>query len=384
MNTVNGSPIGDWKLCVGYRGLWFLDADCFDVAELDLAEQVTVKLGDLTLLGKATAGPAYLDQRSIQVVAGNGGWGSVLPARSYHNDAGVKVATVLADLAKAAGETIGTVPETRLGADFFRESGLASTALEAAIKSTNWFVDYDGVTQISDREATSPDPAHYSVLSYSPRRNDAKLSVDDPSVVTVGSQLEIAGQTLTVRSLKLESKGNKLLCEVWFGDATNAGNYSDDGDLLLRIIRKELSKMLLGVYRYRVVRMNNDRADIQPVDESAGLPNASNVELAFAVLPQLAPSCEVGVIFLNGDRSEPRIISCAGATRANHQPTRLDLGGTEGYAAAFVGSIVNFYFPPASLISGLLDGVPFSGTMTAVQAATGVIQSGSTKVFVKP
>ena len=99
-----------------------------------MSGSVTIEIGDLSLTGTITDSGTFAEQRRARVVAGAGGWGTLVVAQHYHNDltddggGGVLAQTVADDAARLVGETIGTfvVTDARIGADYVRESGLAS------------------------------------------------------------------------------------------------------------------------------------------------------------------------------------------------------------------------------------------------------------------
>jgi hypothetical protein len=111
--TVNGAPCTRMRMQLGSWGAGHVDAD---LTEPDaLAGAVTVQLADVTAKGTVIAGGVANGRAAYRIVLGAAGWATALPAKGYHNDAGVKAALVLADAARACGETLGAAPATLLG-----------------------------------------------------------------------------------------------------------------------------------------------------------------------------------------------------------------------------------------------------------------------------
>ena len=165
-------------------GCWLAQVVCPEAAALEGATTVTV--GDLTLVGKAdpTCSTAYLTRTHLTVVGGLG-WRSAIPARHYHNDAGVKLANVLETTAGESGESVSVSSAERVGVDYVRPRGPASDALRDL--APDWFVDFAGVTQIATRPPTElGDVDGYEVLSFDPVLRCVNLKVTKPGVVVPG------------------------------------------------------------------------------------------------------------------------------------------------------------------------------------------------------
>jgi hypothetical protein len=394
---VNGHRVTHLRLHVGNVGPWHLEAD-FE-GEPELTGQVTAHVGALALVG--TVAPRQTGRFGLQtrtrIDAGAGGWARELARKHYHNDGGVLARTIAVDAAREAGEQLGTfVPASeRVGRDFVREQGLASTTLEAAIGAVPWHVDYAGVTHVGARAAVEASPEAYKVLAFDPRSKWATLSVDDPRTVTIGSVisqgLEVPG---TVREFELVVTPDELRMRVWLGGGDN-----EPGKLamLMRsIIERASDGRLLGVYRYRVVSMAPDgRVNLQAVRKDAGLPDAKPISMwpgVAGVHAELAAGAEVLVQFLEGDRTMPIITSFAGVDGKGFVPEQITLAGDAGSEVVRKGDAVEVLLPPF-VAAGLVTvpppvmGVtvptpmPFQATFTSsLGKAIGVATGGSTKV----
>lgn len=217
--SVAGKHIVAMRGSVPWGGAWVIDATLDQV--VDLSGSVDVVVGGMTL--KGTIDPKYSGtfafQSKVRVVAGGNGWRNVLPARAYHNDAGVKVLTVLLDLCAGCGETLlGVVApaKERLGADFVRMEGPASRALSQIITPADWWVDYAGATNVG-RRAQSEVSGDLTILDFDAGSKVATVVAPDPSVVGIGSILrdERLRAPLMVREITIELAGSALRLACW-------------------------------------------------------------------------------------------------------------------------------------------------------------------------
>jgi hypothetical protein len=318
------------RLTVGNKGPWQADVDFDDVA--DVSGAVVLTIGALKLSGTVVDSGVFGGSTRVRIVAGAGGWGAEVAAKGYHNDAGVKARIVADDAARAVGESLGSFLPTaeRIGADYVRQAGPASTALEDALGGALWWVDYQGVTQCTPRPKTTPAPSAYQVLAYDPRDSVVTLAADDPSTIVVGSVLSGGGLdgSLTVRDLELTvDKGELRIAALCGGEA--AGDARLAG-LLRSIIARATDGKLFGAYRYRVLKMSADRVDLQAVRKDAGLPDVANVSMWPGVAGShatLTPGAEVLVQFIEGDRTMPIVTHFAGKDGTGFAPVLVTLGG---------------------------------------------------------
>ena len=121
--TIAGAHCQKVDLYASQTGPWYLDAILDDISD-EVTGLVVCQFGTLQLVG--TVVPAYSGafvlQRSLRVIAGAGGWGTLLRPKSYHDDNGVQHLTVAKDAARECGETLGNTDfgSGSLGTDFVR------------------------------------------------------------------------------------------------------------------------------------------------------------------------------------------------------------------------------------------------------------------------
>lgn len=341
--SIAGVTVSSLVLHVPPVGPWWADAVLVDGSEV--SGSVEIAIGDsLTLRGTVIPARAglFAEQRSTRIVAGGGGWASMLDARAYHNDSGVSARTVAADAATAAGETLGAFSPAFpiVGIDYVRTSGAAAVALEAAIGDVAWWVGYDGVTVVGARSTSTPTPESYQVIEFDPIHRVATLGVDDLASITIGSTLaaeERLPDAQTVRELRIEVSGESATVIAWCGDLdTQRGRLPR---VLEAAIEHVTKKRLFGSWRYRVIRMNTDRVELQAV--SPGVPDIGPISMAPGVAgahASLAPGSIVLVEFVEGLRTLPRITHFAGKDGDGFTPVSVLFDASGASASIKLGA----------------------------------------------
>lgn len=377
-------------------GPWVADVDL--EADPVLGQGCVLAIGPtLRLQGTAVSSQAgvFGKQRKLRVVAGAGGWSSVLVTKAYHNDAGVKALLVAQDAARAVGETLGQfVPaRERLGADYTRDSlRVASQVLEDAIgQGVLWWVDFTGTTQVGQRPtAAALLDSSYQVLAFDPRARMATLSLDDVGKLAIGTQLSAPSlpTAQTVREFEIRVEPEAVRVFAWCGgDAQSSGRLSE---LWRSLVERTEQDALFGLYKYRVVRMVGDRVSLQAVRKSAGLPDIEPISQwpgMAGVHAKLTPGSEVLVGFVEGDRSQPVLLHFTGKGGAGHAPVELVIGGEPALPAARQNDQVTVMIPPMAFVGTMtVSGSPpaqLVGTVSpTLQQALGIISTGSSKVKV--
>lgn len=382
--TCGGAECAKVMLHVPGAGPWF--ADCA-LTNADIAAPsgaVELVIGDVTLRGTIDGrhSGTFGGRRSARVVAGGGGWGKAIAAKPYANDAGVKAADVAKDAAVAAGETLGATPGDSLGNHFTREAGPASRAIDIAAGGLSWWVDFGGVTQVGKRFSV-PAAATARVLDYEPMQQRATLTVESLNNLPIGATLSDSRWTgaLTVASLEVTIDDSGLRVSAWLGNA--ADNLLET---MRRLIGRLMPPQLVGTYKYRVVRMNVDRVDLQIVNKAAGLPDLATVDMWPGISgahAELTPGTLVAVTFLDGSRADPIITSFVGRGGPGNIPKSLTLGPVDtANPAARKADTVTMMWPPMAFV-GQVNSLPASGVLTALVGQTlGTITTGSAKVSI--
>lgn len=327
--AVDGNAATGATVYVPNRGVWYADVDLAEAP--DLSGGVTLAIGDLLLVGTvdARADGTRRETRRTRIVGGAGQWGASLPAKHYHNDAGVKALLVAQDAAREAGETLGAfAPTGTVGVDYVRAMGPASRALEDVIGSSTWWVDFDGVTQVGERPTSTPVAGAVVVEEYDPRTRVATLAMDDIASVAIGSVLSDGlDAPQTIRDLEFRVNPDSARVLAWCGaDGSSSGRFAD---LLRGIVGKIVGELATGPILYRVSRVTVDRVELQIVNRRDGLPDLLPVSMwpgVAGVHATLTPGAEVLVEFVDGDRTRPIITHFAGKGGAGFVPVRIDFG----------------------------------------------------------
>jgi hypothetical protein len=291
-------------------------------SELSASGQATIEIADRSYVGTIVRGSTVYGRSRYRIVAGQGGWGGSVEARSYYDTAGVEAAKILADLASDAGETIAGLPTTRLGQHYARHGGIASRVLHE-LAPRAWYVDAAGVTQYGQRASatytgsdtrTAVDPAAgYVDLAVS------ELGVLDPGVVVDG------GAPATDIEITLDA--TRLTVRVYRGTT-----HSRELDALARLMDSlDPNRRFHAVYEYRVVTQDGYALNLQPVRASSGMPDLERVPV------RLPPGyrCEhllgslVTVAFLDGDASRPRVITGDDAGAPGWTPDEIRIEATD-------------------------------------------------------
>lgn len=362
-------------------GPWFADVTLAEAKATTPAGSIELVIGDVTLRGTVSVpSDTYGERRTLRVIAGAGGWGKQLPSRHYGNDAGVKDSAIAADAARAAGETLApgaTLPGTR-AAHYVRNAGPASRTLEDAAAGVPWWVDYAGVTQVGQRFVTVPGKGA-RILDYAITSQHVTLAVDSLNDIAIGAQLidpRWLG-TLVASSLEISVTASALRVTAWIGKGADSLVES-----LRALVARLMPQGLFGVYRYRVIRMNGDRVDLQVVNKAIGLPDIVTCDQwgVNGIHVKFAMGAEVAVSFLDGDRAAPIISSGVGRGGPGATPDRIELGGRNGADAATKGHTVDVLFPPM-VFTGTINGQPAAGVVSSMTGKTlGTISGGIPRV----
>ncbi len=377
--SAGGQDVTKARLQIPAKGVWFIDLELSE----DTAITGEIVIGEVELFGAVIREGVSNGHRTARVVGGAGGWGQLIQGLGYANDANVKALAVIQDAANAAGESLAAnqaAPNDRIGVKYVRETGPASSVLDAV--GGAWYVDLDGLTYLNARPSPVLDLNKVTVLNYQPGTQWLDLVAPEITDVPVGGTVVVDDQDLVISSLTVDIDEKGVNIRAWVSENVQP---ADRMSLLIGAIAGKSKTELFGLYQYRVVGMAANRVNIQPVDDSSGLPSVSAVSMwsAPGISAELTPGSECAIQFLNGDRTKPVIMAFAPPDSPTHEPVKLNLGGEDGAPIARVGDVVNVLFPPSIPFSGTLAGSPIVGVMTPFTAATAVIQGGSSQVFSK-
>ena len=319
--TISGHRVTNARVQIPAHGIWWADVSTDDEVELEGA--VSIEVSDLLLEGTVVSGGPYQGRSSFRVTGGAGGWGKVIAARAYTNDAGVKLSTILADAAVDAGETLDVTSlasTDRLAGHYARENAPAGRVLQV-LKPEAWYVDTTGITRLGSRAAVTLDTSATRV-DFDQARGVLKLASDTiaqflPGVVVDGLEAVDVHHELTPDTLRTTLWGNAL------------GSTSRRVQALERLIRQLLPDYRYHVtYEYRVVTLEGERVNLQPVRVSLGMPDLGRVRVRPGV-PGVRADIPLGsvvlVSFVNADPSRPVVVGFEDA-EGDGFPTVVEVG----------------------------------------------------------
>ncbi len=302
-----------------YGRAWF-DVELTDETALTGAQ--TLSVGARTFAVFVMAGGVAEGKARYRCVAGAGGWGKTIDEKPYHNDAGVKLATVLRDAASACGETMGTMPSTVLGPHFARANDTASDVLHL-LAPRSWYVDTAGVTHVGAWPADT-----YTGDGARTRTNlgagVVELAVDEVANLLPGVSVDGHGPASDV---EYDVDAKRVTVRVYFARAPLTRR--------AEAMRKAVHALdplarYRGTWEYRVVSQSGQRFNLQPVRVSSGMPDLRRVPTRGppGIMATVALGEHVLVAFADCDPSRPNIIAHAAPDAVGWLPTELTLSAT--------------------------------------------------------
>jgi hypothetical protein len=339
----------------------------------------TLTIGQsVTLQGTVNAEQAarWVAGVQLELVAGGGGWASVVPAQDFQSPGGVSAVSVENATASLIGEKVNDPQPVSLGLRWERLNGPASRIFRNPDRS--WYVDPSGITQVGTWPTAQPDPS-VEVLSYDPIRQIAVCSAD--ALILPGTVLTDTSSTprwdgpLTVRDVEMtwDAKGTRATC--WFSTVAAprvAG-------VLQQMVQELAGVASLKRWVYTVVSVSgtglattlNLQATANPDGSASDAPPLANCPMwpglaGLSCSPAL--SSHVAVVFLSPGWSDPVVVHFD-----NTLPTMaaLDATGTVNVAAS--AALMSLLSGAAgqgiarqgdTVIIPLAGPFPFSGTMT--------------------
>lgn len=369
--TLAGNTVTDSRLSIPAWGIAYHDVTID--GETALTGQVPLIVADLTLQCTVLAGGTADGRSFYRLVAGFGGWAKLLPKKSYANDAGVKLSTVLLDAAASVGETFDTttIDQTvRLGPAFVRPDGPACRLLEQ-LSPGNWYVGEDGKTRLGQRAVTTLQATAARVSQID--KAAGTLTLASESIGTILPGITVDG--LVAVDVEHEASTKGIRSKIWGKQNASSRRLSAFRALFDQL---DPNQKFRGVWEYRIVTQDGERLNLQPVRVSTGMPDLSRVY----VRPGL-PGCKalytlgsrVLVGFVDSDPSRPVVLGFEDAEGAGFLPTTLKLAGG-GPAIGRVGDSIQIS------VSEWNAAVPVAGAtaVTITNPMNGTISSGSPKV----
>lgn len=305
---LNGVRATKCRLNMSLVGAWWADVELID--ERTIAGAVTLEMGGLRLVGAVISGGGYVGRSQYRCVGGAGKLGTVLPAKSYVNSAGVKAKTVILDAMNEAGERArvdASIGDARVGPAYARNEAPASRVLQQLASS--WYVDTDGAVVVGPRK-TSEVKTKVTIQSRDLLRATAEVAADDISQIVPGNTL----QGLSIVDVQHESTPEGALRSTIWGPRHGAGSQVPRRLSALAELLEQLDpdRQYRAVWEYRVVSQIAQKVNLQIVNSSTGMPDLSLVPVR-AGLPgancQVALGSRVLVAFADASPSRPVVVA---------------------------------------------------------------------------
>lgn len=336
--TLNGNRATDVRCSIPAWGASYHDVSLD--GEITLTGAVTLVVADLTIKGTVLSGGPATGRSFYRVVSGAAGWGKQLPTKSYANDAGVKLSTVLGDAAAAVGETLDTTSfdtTTRVGPAYTRPADVAGRLLQRLAPGA-WYIGEDGKTRLGSRPATKLAASITPTTLVDLARRTVKLSSLD-TIASILPGVTVAGITAVDVEHTADAKDG-LRSKVF-------GSLGTGGSRRLAAIQQIMDQLdpgrpFRGVFEYRIVLQVGERLSLQPVRVSTGMPTLQQVYVRPG-LPGCKATHQLGarvlVGFVDQDPARPAVLSFEDADGAGFLPQLLELGGG-GKAVGRVGDSI--------------------------------------------
>jgi hypothetical protein len=378
VTSLDGFSSSDVTVHVPAVGVWILTCtvadDSFELSE----RQVTATVGSQSFVGTIDmdASGEFIESKKVRIIGGKAGWRKTIKGAGFHNDIGVKRATIAANLIAQTGEVLGDAASGTVGIDYAWGDGTAATRLEGVFP--DWRVGYDGKTYLN-APAVAPQGEDIEALDYDKHAQTVVLGMFE-TMPCPGMQItdERFG-TVTIRALTITASGAAMQAVAWFGAVgrTRLGNALDG-------LMRGSQRKLLGRYRYEVTSMAADgRVNLKAIKTDLGLPDLLPITQTPGVpgwQNQLVAGSVVHVEFLDGgDPSMPRIVGYEDTT-----PTSITYDGGD-QPVARVGDMVQVVISPGDILQfdGTIDGAPVIGVITPIIPVTliGIISTGKSGLF---
>ena len=278
---------------------------------LAVGSRQTLTLGNRSMVGTLRPGGDFGGQAGYSWIAGGNGWSKVVDRRHSppHDDNGLRLSRILADLAADAGEigiVLDGIPDRVVGQDWTRPQGLARDLLDA-LTGGQWWIADDGVTHVGPRPATSFSSPTLTVEPYDPalRWGTVRLADDNVAPLVPGCTLTAQGlpAPILVGSVLVRLEGSSLEVELW-GERSGAELFRAMVDACTAW------RTYLAANPYTVASVGSDgRVAVVPSDaRSVAMPDAPQLP-HLAGIPgasyELAPGAGVAVAYLAGDPGSP-------------------------------------------------------------------------------
>jgi hypothetical protein len=218
--SVAGLSVVSGTLMIPLVGAW--TADLHLAGSTQISGSVQIVIGNLTLQGHVYRSEIYGGQVRARLVAGAGGWRTVIDSQGYGSSTGVNLSLVVGDAARACGETVNVAADANIGNAYTRADAVASDVLWQMLTQgfiPAWRVDPRGVTQLTAWPSTSVQTP-FTVTDQKPDEGVITVATEDyaswmPGVTFINPVLD--GSYISAGVNYVWDDGGKFRFEVLTG-----------------------------------------------------------------------------------------------------------------------------------------------------------------------
>lgn len=335
-------------------GLWWADVDTPDPGDsppIELGTRVTITVHDSQYSGTVVSGGDFDGRGAYRIVAGAGGWSREIPSKGYQNDLGVSIATLVADLAQAAGEPtpVGASALGRVGSNYTRKARRASRTLHALMPEA-WHTRADGVVVCAAPLAT-PYTGEAIERAYDVALGVTRLACDEAGLRGLEPGVTFRGRPPASDVEIVASADTGLAVTLWHAARPLSRRLAAFAEIMAQL---DPRRDYRACYEYRIVGQSGERLDLQPVRRASGMSDLARVPVRPGMAGLKAthlPGSLCVVTFLDADPSRPIVVAFDEADSPGWMPLGLDLGGPGALGVArmtdpviagpFAGTIVS-------------------------------------------
>ena len=307
--SINGSSVALATITIPFYGSW--TADVVMPTDAPIASPARMLVGDVTMVGTVVRQAAFAGDTSARIVGGANGWSKSLPSKGYSHLVGVKMSSVLADLASESGESITVDVDRTLGNHYGRDAGKASLVLDALTVGA-WWIDPSGVTQTKARDSSAI-VTPFNAISRSGSRSEIEIATETILPWQPGRTFSCVtipdAQTISSVTIEATNEG-KLRLHV----LTDTKKSDLLRDALRALVRSELASIMYsGVWEYTISSATSTTVDASPVDSR--MPTLASVPMMPGLIGEIVtptPGKKCRIVFVNNDASRPECIGIVG------------------------------------------------------------------------
>ena len=203
---LSGQNVKHAEIHVPASGLWHLDVALADAPDLGTpTRQFT--FGGLTLECAVLRSINFAGERGLRLVAGKGGWRTVIPPRQYATSANVSLSIVINDAASAVGEPTPVIAgDQPLGNGYVRSQGPAVRVLDLL---PFWYADFTGTVQNAARVAT-PITSTFTLMNVDRAAGKVEIATDNLADWTPGRTFATANLSATIGRVMHVIRGSEV------------------------------------------------------------------------------------------------------------------------------------------------------------------------------